>query len=67
MDIEPAQIQASDYSLSKALVDLISGPRFNEAKAFLGYICKLLDLLIAHRQSSGPMPRFKTNSSSFRT
>ncbi|KAG0649906.1 hypothetical protein D0Z07_3693 [Hyphodiscus hymeniophilus] len=46
-DTEPAQMQASNSFLSKELIELISSPRFNDSRAFLGYICKILDLLIA--------------------
>lgn len=48
---EPAQVQASNSFLSKELIDLISSPRFNDSRAFLGYTCKILDLLIAQRMS----------------
>jgi hypothetical protein len=48
---EPAQAQASNSFLSKELIELISSPRFIDSKAFLGYVCKILDLLIAQRMS----------------
>lgn len=47
---EPAQKQASDFFLTKELIELISSPRFNDAKAFLGYICKILDLMVTQRK-----------------
>lgn len=46
---EPAQQQASNSYLSQELIELVSSPRFNDGRAFLGYTCKLLDLLISHR------------------
>ncbi|TVY36666.1 hypothetical protein LOCC1_G006584, partial [Lachnellula occidentalis] len=46
MDFGPAQLQASNSFLSKEFTELISGPALNECKAFLLYICKILDLLI---------------------
>jgi hypothetical protein len=46
---EPAQLQASNSFLSMELIELISSPRFNDSRAFLGYTCKILDLLIAQR------------------
>jgi hypothetical protein len=49
---EQAQQQASNLLLTKELIELISSPRFNDSKAFLGYICKLLDLMIAQRMYS---------------
>jgi hypothetical protein len=49
--LEPAQQQASAASLTKELIDLISSPRFDDARAFLGYVCKILDLMIAQRTS----------------
>lgn len=49
---EPAQQQASNAFLSKELIELISSPRFIDSRAFLGYTCKILDLLIAQRMSS---------------
>ncbi|KAG9231722.1 armadillo-type protein [Amylocarpus encephaloides] len=48
IDYEPAQKQASTLSLGKQLIGLIGGPTLNDNRAFLGYACKLLDLLIAH-------------------
>ena len=48
--VEPAQQQASISFLGKELIELISSPRFNESRAFLGYICRILDLLIAQRE-----------------
>lgn len=46
IDYEPAQKQASAAFLTSELIELISSPRFNDASAFLGYICKMLDLMI---------------------
>jgi len=43
---EPAQLQASNSFLTKELIELISGPALTDCKAFLGYICKTLDLMI---------------------
>jgi hypothetical protein len=48
--LEPAQQQASDLCLSKELIQLISSPRFNDSRAFLGYTCKILELLITRRE-----------------
>jgi hypothetical protein len=48
--VEPAQQQASNLYLSKELIGLVSSPRFSDSRAFLGYICKLLDLLITQRE-----------------
>lgn len=47
---EPAQKQASDFFLTKELIELISSPKFDDAKAFLGYICKILDLMVTQRK-----------------
>ncbi|KAK0122658.1 hypothetical protein ONS96_009696 [Cadophora gregata f. sp. sojae] len=47
IDYEPAQKQASESFLTKELVELISSPRFDDSRAFLGYACKLLDLMTA--------------------
>jgi len=47
--IEPAQQQASNSFLTKELIELVSSPRFNDSRAFLGYVCKILDLLIQQR------------------
>ncbi|CZR61224.1 uncharacterized protein PAC_11120 [Phialocephala subalpina] len=52
IDYEPAQKQASDFFLTKELIELISSPKFDDAKAFLGYICKILDLMVT--QPSDP-------------
>ncbi len=49
---EPAQLQASNSLLSKELIELISSPRFIDGRAFLGYTCKILDLLVTQRMSS---------------
>ncbi|KAJ8069954.1 hypothetical protein OCU04_000360 [Sclerotinia nivalis] len=46
VDYVPAQQQASSSYLSKELITLIASPRFKDSVHFLGYICKLLDLLI---------------------
>ncbi|KAL3427756.1 GTP binding protein [Phlyctema vagabunda] len=46
IDYEPAQLQASNSNLSRSLIELVSSPRFNDTRAFLGYVCKLLGLLI---------------------
>lgn len=45
IDYEPAQAQASTSFLGKELVDLISSPRFEDNRPFLGYISKLFSLL----------------------
>jgi hypothetical protein len=46
---EPAQQQASAASLTRELIELISSPRFNNARAFFGYICKILEFMVAQR------------------
>jgi hypothetical protein len=46
MDTEPAQLQASNSFLTTEILDIIRGLRIWGAKPFLGYLCKLLDLLI---------------------
>ncbi|KAI9640853.1 hypothetical protein NHQ30_010694 [Ciborinia camelliae] len=48
----PAQKQASSSYLSRELITLIASPRFQDSVHFLGYVCKLLDLLI--QQPSEP-------------
>lgn len=50
--LEPAQQRASEAYLSKGLVELVSSPNFGQNRAFLGYICRLLDLLITRREQS---------------
>ncbi|KFZ12256.1 hypothetical protein V502_07175 [Pseudogymnoascus sp. VKM F-4520 (FW-2644)] len=45
-DYEPAQKQASEFNLSTALVQFISDPDFEEHRPFLGYACKLLDMVV---------------------
>ncbi|QSZ35406.1 hypothetical protein DSL72_008276 [Monilinia vaccinii-corymbosi] len=45
VDYVPAQQQASSSYLSRELITLIASPRFRDSVHFLGYICKLLDLL----------------------
>ncbi|KFY75619.1 hypothetical protein V499_04421 [Pseudogymnoascus sp. VKM F-103] len=45
-DYEPAQKQASEFNLSKALVQFITDPDFEEHRPFLGYACKLLDMVV---------------------
>ncbi|PBP17238.1 GTP binding protein, partial [Diplocarpon rosae] len=52
IDYEPSQRQASESLLTKELVELISSPRFNNSRQFLGYMCKMLDLMAA--QASDP-------------
>ncbi|RAL63453.1 hypothetical protein DID88_003873 [Monilinia fructigena] len=52
VDYVPAQQQASSSYLSRELITLIASPRFKDIVHFLGYICKLLDLLI--QQPSEP-------------
>jgi len=47
IDYEPAQKQASESFLTRELIDLITSPRFADSRAFLGYACKLLDLMNA--------------------
>jgi hypothetical protein len=49
---EPAQKLASESHLTEALVELLSNPTFSHIKAFLGYICKLLDMMIEQRTLS---------------
>jgi hypothetical protein len=49
---EPAQQQASNAFLAKELIGLVSSPAFNDSKAFLGYICKILDLMVTQRMYS---------------
>lgn len=56
VDYEPAQLQASNSSLSGELIKLISSPLFNSCRAFLGYICKILDLLITHPSEPSQAP-----------
>ncbi|XMA10138.1 hypothetical protein WAI453_002929 [Rhynchosporium graminicola] len=56
IDYEPAQKQASDAYLTKELVELISSPRFNDSRAFLGYACKLLDLMVAQASDQEHAP-----------
>ncbi|TVY25020.1 hypothetical protein LHYA1_G006454 [Lachnellula hyalina] len=46
MDFDPAQLQASNSFLSKELIELISGPALNECRAFLVYICRILNLIV---------------------
>jgi hypothetical protein len=48
--LEPAQQRASEALLSKALIGLVSSPQFEQSRAFLGYVCRLLDLLITKRK-----------------
>ena len=48
---EPAQQQASNSFLTKELIEVMSSPAFNDNRAFLGYTCKLLDLMIAQCMS----------------
>ncbi|KAF7949618.1 uncharacterized protein EAE97_003127 [Botrytis byssoidea] len=52
VDYVPAQQHASSAFLSKELITLIASPRFKDSVHFLGYVCKLLDLLI--QQPSEP-------------
>ncbi|KAK6614087.1 GTP binding protein [Botrytis cinerea] len=52
VDYVPAQQQASGAYLSKELIALIASPRFKDSVHFLGYVCKLLDLLV--QQPSEP-------------
>jgi hypothetical protein len=49
---EPAQQQASNSFLTRELMEVISNTLFNDSRAFLGYTCKLLDLMIAQRMYS---------------
>ncbi|KAI9746721.1 MAG: hypothetical protein M1818_000436 [Claussenomyces sp. TS43310] len=46
IDYEPAQKQASENFLTRELIDLVRSPDFIESRTFLGYICKLLDMMI---------------------
>ena len=57
--LEPAQKQASQSFLTKELIDLISSPRFRESSAFIGYVCKLLDMLV-EQGTSRPSSRFQS-------
>lgn len=57
---EPAQQQASNSLLTGELIDVISSPKFNDSRAFLGYTCKLLDLMIAQRRYSQPLSNVHT-------
>lgn len=50
ISLVPAQQQASSLYLTKELIDVISGPMLNDAKAFLGYVCKLLGLMATQRE-----------------
>ncbi len=43
---EPAQLQACQAHLSRTLVDIISGPRLYQCRAFLNIICKIFGLLV---------------------
>jgi hypothetical protein len=45
ISVEPAQEQASKSFLTRELIGLVTGPRRLEAKPFVGYICKILELL----------------------
>ncbi|CAK7203012.1 hypothetical protein SEUCBS139899_005741 [Sporothrix eucalyptigena] len=47
VDYEPAQLQASQAHLSRALISIVSGPRLVQCRAFLNIICKILGLLIS--------------------
>jgi hypothetical protein len=64
---EPAQQQASNSFLTVELIEVISSPMFNDSRAFLGYTCKLLDLMIAQRMCSNLELILKTDANfSFR-
>ncbi|KAH6707768.1 armadillo-type protein [Leptodontidium sp. MPI-SDFR-AT-0119] len=56
IDYEPAQKQASESFLTRELIDLISSPGFNDSRAFLGYACKLLDLMVAQASDKEHAP-----------
>lgn len=58
---EPAQQQASNYFFTAELIEVMSSPTFNDSRAFLGYTCKLLDLMIAQRTRSHHSPVFMTD------
>jgi hypothetical protein len=58
---EPAQQQASNSFLTAKLIEVISSPNFNDSRAFLGYTCKLLDLMIAQCTCTQPYLMFITN------
>ncbi|OAA56351.1 GTP-binding protein [Niveomyces insectorum RCEF 264] len=47
VDFEPAQLQACQADLSRALIAIVSSPRLAQCRAFLNIICKILGLLIA--------------------
>lgn len=51
---EPAQQRACTAGLTNELIDLMSGPRFNDSRVFLGYICKLMDLMVTQRKFLHP-------------
>ncbi|KAM3086807.1 hypothetical protein ACMFMG_000929 [Clarireedia jacksonii] len=52
VDYVPAQQQASKSYLSRELTTLISSPRFRNSMHFLGYVCKIFEMLI--QQPSEP-------------
>lgn len=56
--LEPAQLQASNSFLGKELIDLISSPRFSGSRFLLGYVCKLLGLLITQGEASRSTVKF---------
>ncbi|KAB5566109.1 hypothetical protein GE09DRAFT_1105528 [Coniochaeta sp. 2T2.1] len=47
VDYEPAQLDACNASLSRVLIDILSGPRLYACMPFLNIICKILRLLIS--------------------
>ncbi|KAL1858287.1 hypothetical protein VTK73DRAFT_7862 [Phialemonium thermophilum] len=47
VDYEPAQLQASSLGLSSRLISLINGPRSTACRPLLGFICKILSLLVS--------------------
>ncbi|EPE07369.1 gtp binding protein [Ophiostoma piceae UAMH 11346] len=47
VDYEPAQLQACQAQLSRALISIVSSPRLVQCRAFLNIICKIFGLLVA--------------------
>ena len=47
MYAEPAQLQACQAHLSRALISIICGPRLAQCRAFLNIVCKILALLLS--------------------
>lgn len=55
---ERAQQEASEALLTKELVTLVTTPSFLENRAFIGYVCKLLDLMVTKCTSCNLRPLF---------